>query len=850
MSASLNPSALVPRRLTVPAVRTDAREKLIATVPFFLRAPGAPPAALPVKQVSPPLLAFEGDTFMDDFLAAVADRSKLPPQLAWRDWSEPPAGVLDTQGHPLYPATIVRAAPLTIAPENELPNTLDADGVPHASPAWLRKLYLPLHLRFHFVAFDVVCLRSGFPRLDKPRVLAAGAVVRRLVRDPTGERWDDWLTADDKTGLWFELHDGLPTDPDAIPSPAFRDRLGVSQEAAIAARLGVSGPLPLKLGLDSTNLTLLPPTAGNAADHCAVYGLLPVYSAAQQANDDTPGMTEAQLAAAFQAQATATLTSAWADDAGLRAVLGPALGQLLDLTVLPVQLPGPAGDVALALNRLRTAAHAADPFYTPSDAELRALVPNVAKVATLRHRAASIPTAATIGNAADASPAQTATDFWNSRGIGLACQDAVFPADGRTALEMAALNSTKSSNPANWNVLTVDYLRRTAASALTTTGAPSGDLALGQALLALAMIRLRRMRLALLNVLHAQAFGQDDSAALTSIRVQTLDGVPYNVPAGTAGGLSGEIEAMLGLDAVRTPAPSAPSWPPFILAGAANQLALAAHRAGLAVEEILAPVDAAGAGAGSAYESMMETKTGTVATTLATWFGLPLTPAGVPPRPANPLYRLLEAGLELREQPSRGLLLFPGPAPAATAFAAATTSIAASYAPGTALTKAETKGHARVHRPRYDHDSLYAVWAWVRVAGRDDCENEQIVWTERSEPFQIAEPTDILGAKPVTIQLPDLAKLIRDIPRIAKARAKPFAAFNTPPNSGYNVGDDPKDTSRTWGVGWICSFAIPVITICAFILFSIIFSILIVLPGFAWMLLLKFCIPIPVPKKS
>ena len=64
------------------------------------------------------------------------------------------------------------------------------------------------------------------------------------------------------------------------------------------------------------------------------------------------------------------------------------------------------------------------------------------------------------------------------------------------------------------------------------------------------------------------------------------------------------------------------------------------------------------------------------------------------------------------------------------------------------------------------------------------------------------------------------------------------------------VGADPQDTRRAWGVAWICSFGIPVVTICAFILFSIIFSILVILPGFTWMLLLKFCLPVPVPKKS
>jgi hypothetical protein len=50
------------------------------------------------------------------------------------------------------------------------------------------------------------------------------------------------------------------------------------------------------------------------------------------------------------------------------------------------------------------------------------------------------------------------------------------------------------------------------------------------------------------------------------------------------------------------------------------------------------------------------------------------------------------------------------------------------------------------------------------------------VWTLRSEPFSIADPTDLLGARPASIQMPDIPKLLRDIPRIARARARPLPA--------------------------------------------------------------------------
>jgi hypothetical protein len=815
-----------PRRLTIPATRFTAREKLVTTVPFYLREPGALPATS-VEQVSPPLLSFDGSTFMDDFLATVTAGSAamLPQLLAWRDWAEPPSGMLNMLGAPLYPASIVRAPPLRIALEHEAPGTLDADGIPHGAPGWLRKLYLPLHLRFNFVAFDVVCLRAGWPMLDKARVKASGAVVRRLVRDPAGERWEDWLTADGKTGLWFELHGGLPADPEVIPAGAYRDSANQPQDAAIAVRLGLPAPgaqTPLALKLDSTRLTVLPPTAGDSANHCSTYGLLPVFSAVQQASDDVPETDPAKLAAAFHDHAIAALTTAWADDAALRGRLGPALQTLLDRTMLPAQ----SGNAANAINVIRLAADAADSLHNTTEAEIQAPLPAMAGAA-LR-----LCWAMPASNDADA--AVSPDSYWINVQAALAST--------HVTIGLAGLNATRSTHAADWNVLVIDYLRHLAQTALTTTGAPSGDPGIARALLAVALIRLRTQRLALLASLQEQAFGSTDRSQLTLIQPQTFEGTSFNLPVATAGGPGSEIEAILQMDAIRTPPGEAPPWPPLDLSAQSDQIALHAHQAAVAVEQLLLPVDAAGADGGSAYETQIDAKAGAAASDLILFYNL--SPAG------DPLYRTAEAGLELREQPARGLLAFPGVAPQASTFSSMTNAVADSYTAASPTTAQEARGRAQVQRLRYDHDSLYAAWCWVRVAGRDPCENDQLVWTARTEPFAIAEPTDVLGAKPATIQLPDLPRLIRDIPRIAKARAKPFAAFNTPRNSGYNVSDDPKKTTRSWGVGWICSFAIPVLTICAFIMFSIIFSILIILPSFTWMLLLKFCIPIPVPKKS
>ena len=165
--------------------------------------------------------------------------------------------------------------------------------------------------------------------------------------------------------------------------------------------------------------------------------------------------------------------------------------------------------------------------------------------------------------------------------------------------------------------------------------------------------------------------------------------------------------------------------------------------------------------------------------------------------------------------------------------------------PRMSLALPEARARETAPRLRFDADRLYAVWCWVRVAGRHPCEPEQVLWTGRSEPFAIADPTDLLGGRPAVIKMPDIPKLLRDLPRLAKARARPFAAVVSPDRSGLVTGEEMADTQRDWGIGFICSFGIPVLTICAMVLFSLIFSILILIPGFTWMLLLKFCIPFP-----
>jgi hypothetical protein len=155
--------------------------------------------------------------------------------------------------------------------------------------------------------------------------------------------------------------------------------------------------------------------------------------------------------------------------------------------------------------------------------------------------------------------------------------------------------------------------------------------------------------------------------------------------------------------------------------------------------------------------------------------------------------------------------------------------------------------------PRFDPDHIYAAWCFARVRGDDPCEADQLVWSERTEPYLIADSMDLLGLPPVHMRLPDLPRLIADIPRIARARANPTVSVIKPANSDVSFDPELPDVnkpSRSISVAWVCSIGIPVFTICAWILFTFIFLVLIAIPGFAWMALLKICMPLPTVKRA
>ena len=140
-----------------------------------------------------------------------------------------------------------------------------------------------------------------------------------------------------------------------------------------------------------------------------------------------------------------------------------------------------------------------------------------------------------------------------------------------------------------------------------------------------------------------------------------------------------------------------------------------------------------------------------------------------------------------------------------------------------------------------DESALYAVRGFIRVAGHDDCP-DKLVWSMESEPFRILPWWDGEGPA-TTISLPDMSNL---------KKVKPSVTFAMPPAIANALGGDMKKladgeggSTDGPGIAWLCSFSIPFITLCAFIVLNIFLSLLDIV--FRWMMFIKICIPIPKP---
>lgn len=150
---------------------------------------------------------------------------------------------------------------------------------------------------------------------------------------------------------------------------------------------------------------------------------------------------------------------------------------------------------------------------------------------------------------------------------------------------------------------------------------------------------------------------------------------------------------------------------------------------------------------------------------------------------------------------------------------------------------------ARTLQGRFDDaEALYAIRAFVRVRGEPGCP-VRLVWSDMTPLYRVAPWFASTGSPQARIPLPAFD-------RAALAAMKPNVAFEVPPalanllmrNKPEDFMKSPKAGSDV-GLGWICSFSIPIITICAFILLNVVLSLLNLV--FFWLPLVKSCLPVP-----
>jgi hypothetical protein len=142
----------------------------------------------------------------------------------------------------------------------------------------------------------------------------------------------------------------------------------------------------------------------------------------------------------------------------------------------------------------------------------------------------------------------------------------------------------------------------------------------------------------------------------------------------------------------------------------------------------------------------------------------------------------------------------------------------------------------------------YFVVPFVRTVRPDGCEG--IHWGSPSDRFALAAAFDPDAARPVLIEMPDLADAKKGLAR--------GATFDLPPNLAdlvngltsssavQGVWNGSNSPSGGLGIRFLCSFSLPAITICAMLMLSIVVSLLNIFLG--WMAWVKICLPVPSKK--
>jgi hypothetical protein len=150
--------------------------------------------------------------------------------------------------------------------------------------------------------------------------------------------------------------------------------------------------------------------------------------------------------------------------------------------------------------------------------------------------------------------------------------------------------------------------------------------------------------------------------------------------------------------------------------------------------------------------------------------------------------------------------------------------------------------------PKLDERGVYELLCFVSKSqdpARKACPPKQY-WSEASEPFRLAAPFDPDGTKNRTISItsPDFRRLAA---RAGSKQGPGGLRITTPPESAlspFPVADLGKTAVGTVGPGGsVCTFAIELLFIVAFFLFSLFLPIVIFAFQLWWMLALKFCFP-------
>jgi hypothetical protein len=150
-----------------------------------------------------------------------------------------------------------------------------------------------------------------------------------------------------------------------------------------------------------------------------------------------------------------------------------------------------------------------------------------------------------------------------------------------------------------------------------------------------------------------------------------------------------------------------------------------------------------------------------------------------------------------------------------------------------------------------DASRLYRVRLFFRIKGETPACPPELVWSSYSDPFRIGAWYESGGRPSAPVPLPDpFDKNVLKNARQTSSFAVPPSLMNAMQNTSLTGLSNGSGGGGGGGINltWICSFSIPLITICAFFVLNIFLSLLNIV--FFWMAFIKICIPFPIPAPS